>query len=134
MTNVFCAKLTCLLALAAAAAGLAQNQAFAQATLDAARPQFGSGLTSYPAAQPPQPVQPAQTIQYAQPAQPVAPSAGWQAQQPAVAAANVALSGNADPDKKFGAGDTVSFSIAEDRDPPVLMRVTDTGELGFPYI
>ena len=41
----------------------------------------------------------------------------------------------ADPDKKFDVGDMVSFSIAEDRDPqPVLKRVTDTGEIDFPYI
>lgn len=39
-----------------------------------------------------------------------------------------------DPDKKFSAGDTVSFSIAEDRDLPVEKRVTDTGEIDFPYI
>src|SRR5438067_1188414 len=108
MTNVFCAKLTCLLALAVAAAGLAQNQALAQATLDAARPQFGSGLTTYPTAQP---AQPGQAVQYGQLAQPVtalpATPAGWQSQQPALAPANVGLSGNADPDKKFGAGDTV---------------------------
>src|SRR5438105_547628 len=117
MTKVFCAKLTCLFALAAAA-GLAQNQAFGQATLEAARPQFGSGLNSYPAAQPAQQVQPTQSVQYAQPTQAAgsfaAAPGNWQAQPPAIASANAVLSGNADPDKKFGPGDTVSFSIAED--------------------
>lgn len=136
----FCAKLTtpCLVVLAAAA-GLAQNFAVAQATLDAARPQFGSGaVSSAVASAPVQPAQPttqsAQTYQSAQPTQ-----SGWPAAQPTwqsqpSAGSPLISPGAADPDKKFGIGDMVSFSIIEDKDPPVMKRVADTGELDIPYI
>ena len=36
-----------------------------------------------------------------------------------------------DPSKPLGRGDTVTFSIAQDREQPQVMRVTDTGELDF---
>lgn len=39
----------------------------------------------------------------------------------------------ADPSTPLGIGDTVTFSIAEDRDLPVKLRVTDSGELDIPY-
>jgi polysaccharide export outer membrane protein len=40
----------------------------------------------------------------------------------------------ADPSKQLSVGDTVTFSIAEDNDPPLALTVTDTGELDIPYI
>jgi len=40
----------------------------------------------------------------------------------------------ADPSRELSPGDSVTFSIAEDNDQPVLLRVTDTGELEIPYI
>jgi len=40
----------------------------------------------------------------------------------------------ADPSRELGVGDSVTFSIAEDNDPPSELRVTDTGELDIPYI
>jgi protein involved in polysaccharide export with SLBB domain len=40
----------------------------------------------------------------------------------------------ADPDTELGVGDQVSFSITEDREPPITLRVTDSGELEVPYI
>jgi protein involved in polysaccharide export with SLBB domain len=41
--------------------------------------------------------------------------------------------GAPDPSKPLGRGDIVTFAIAEDREPPQVMRVTDTGELDFSY-
>ena len=38
-----------------------------------------------------------------------------------------------DRESVLGVGDIVSFSIQEDQDPPVKLRVTDTGELDIPY-
>lgn len=129
----FCVKLTCHFALVVAAACLAQNRAIAQATLNAARPQFGSGASAnYPATAQPVP-QGAPGMGAAQPMQPGA--MGYQPMPSYPGGYPAMPTGIADPDKKFGVGDTVSFSIAEDRDtPPVLKRVTDTGEIDFPYI
>jgi polysaccharide export outer membrane protein len=39
--------------------------------------------------------------------------------------------GAPDPSKPLGRGDIVTFSIAQDREQPQVMRVTDTGELDF---
>lgn len=39
-----------------------------------------------------------------------------------------------DPNRKLGVGDMVSFAIAEDHEPPIALRVTDSGELEIPYI
>ncbi len=123
MTSRTCARLI----LIAGIAGLAQVQARAQATLEAEQPQFGTQPAPY--AQPSQPnVEPATAV-----SQPGAYS-------PTVAAYNSAPqqdSGGAlgapDPSKPLGRGDIVTFSIAQDRQPPQIMRVTDTGELDFSY-
>jgi polysaccharide export outer membrane protein len=47
--------------------------------------------------------------------------------------ANSYGAGPADPNTPLGVGDIVTFSIAEDRDPPAKLRVTDSGELDIPY-
>src|SRR5579864_1859911 len=39
-----------------------------------------------------------------------------------------------DRDTVLNPGDQVTIEIVEDRDAPILKRVTDTGELDFPYI
>ena len=39
-----------------------------------------------------------------------------------------------DDSRKLGVGDTVSFRVVEDRDPPVPLIVTDSGEMEVPYI
>ncbi len=39
-----------------------------------------------------------------------------------------------DDTRKLGIGDTVSFRVVEDRDPPVALLVTDSGEMEVPYI
>src|SRR5450432_4127646 len=49
--------------------------------------------------------------------------------QPATEA--IVVSG--DRDSVLGVGDIVSFAIQEDQDPPVKLRITDTGELDIPY-
>jgi protein involved in polysaccharide export with SLBB domain len=115
-------------------AGLAQVQAKAQATLDAAQSQFGT-----------------QPAPYSQPAQPLqgravsagAPSAygayGTSGAGPAYAPpqAETGSLGAPDPTKPLARGDIVTFSITQDREAPQVMRVTDTGELdfsGFPKI
>ncbi|MGC3988820.1 MAG: polysaccharide biosynthesis/export family protein [Chthoniobacteraceae bacterium] len=49
-------------------------------------------------------------------------------------AADIPPSIVADPSRELSAGDSVTFSIAEDNDQPLLLRVTDTGELDIPYI
>lgn len=131
-----CVKLTCYLVVASAC--LAQIRAIAQGvSLNGARPQFGTSTVPYPTAV--QPGQPNGAMGGGM-QQPMGPAVmgGYQQPMPGYGAgyAGMAMStGIADPDKKFGVGDTVSFSIAEDRDtPPVLKRVTDTGEIDFPYI
>src|SRR5207249_970063 len=116
---------------AALVAGLAQNHAAGQATLNVARPQFGASSNTPAAAAAP-------ASQVAQPAFSAEAAASWP-QQPQTGIPQAGgfggISGvSADPDKKFGIGDIVSFSIVEDRDPPVFKRVTDTGEIDFPYI
>lgn len=42
--------------------------------------------------------------------------------------------GPADRDKQLSVGDQVTFAIAEDKEPPALKRVTDTGDLDVPYV
>ncbi len=37
-------------------------------------------------------------------------------------------------DRKLGAGDLVTYRVLEDKDPPVQLMVTDTGELDVPYL
>lgn len=39
-----------------------------------------------------------------------------------------------DDSRKLGIGDQVSFRVVEDRDPPVPLVVTDSGEMEVPYI
>lgn len=51
--------------------------------------------------------------------------------QPPVSAAVAVAAG--DRDTVLGVGDIVTFAIQEDQDPPVKLRVTDTGELDIPY-
>ena len=130
MISRICARLI----IAVGMAGLAQVQAKAQATLDAAQSQFGT-----------------QPAPYSQPAQPLqgravsagAPSAygayGTSGAGPAYAPpqAETGSLGAPDPTKPLARGDIVTFSITQDREAPQVMRVTDTGELdfsGFPKI
>ena len=40
----------------------------------------------------------------------------------------------ADQNKPLGVGDQVTYSVDEDRDPPVALVVTDAGELNIPYL
>ena len=106
-------------------AGLAQVQAGAQATMDAAQSQFGTEQAPY--AQPAQPPQVQRAIPVAQPAGvpgAYAPS-GYAPQQ------DSGSLGAPDPTKPLGRGDIVTFSIVQDREQPQIMRVTDTGELDF---
>lgn len=118
-----CARLL----LAIGITGSAQVQVFAQATLDAAHSQFGTQPAPYE--QTPQ-------VQRAQPVQAVgqapANSGGY---APAGAyvppPATIGSLGTADPNHPLGRGDTVTFSITQDREAPQVMRVTDTGELDF---
>lgn len=39
-----------------------------------------------------------------------------------------------DDTRKLGIGDQLSFRVVEDRDPPVSLVVTDSGEMEVPYI
>lgn len=39
-----------------------------------------------------------------------------------------------DDSRRLGVGDTVSFRVVEDRNPPVQLIVTDSGEMEVPYI
>ncbi|MEO7931725.1 MAG: polysaccharide biosynthesis/export family protein [Chthoniobacterales bacterium] len=39
-----------------------------------------------------------------------------------------------DNTRKLGIGDQVSFRVVEDRDPPVQLLITDSGEMEVPYI
>ena len=114
---------------------LAQVRAGAQATLDGAQSQFGTEPAPYaPGARP------AQDDRGVPVAQPVAPG-GYAPQGYAPAGAypgggyaaqeDASALGVPDPSKPLGRGDTVTFSIAQDREQPQVMRVTDTGELDF---
>ena len=115
------------LVLAAALLGMAQARAEAQAVLDAAQSQFGT--------------QPAPYQQQVQPGQPAGAASGGYAPGASGYAPNSAYGyapqqdsgalGAPDPSKPLGRGDIVTFSIAQDREAPQVMRVTDTGELDF---
>ena len=100
--------------------GLAQVQADAQAVLNAAASQFGTEPAPY--AQPAPSVQ--RAVPVAQPAGAYAPASGVPVQE-------TGALGAPDPSKPLGRGDIVTFSIAQDREAPQIMRVTDTGELDF---
>lgn len=39
-----------------------------------------------------------------------------------------------DNSRKLGVGDQVSFRVVEDRDPPIPLVITDSGEMEVPYI
>ena len=131
MTSRICARLLVI----AGIAGLAQVQAGAQAVIDAAASQFGT--------QPPPYAQPAQVSQeYSQGAAAVAPAGqavspgAYNPGQPAAAyqvypQQDTGSLGAPDPTKALGRGDIVTFAIAQDREAPQVMRVTDTGELDF---
>lgn len=109
----FCAILTCSLATLV---GITQNRCAAQSpTLDAARPRFGS-----PVAPAPQPVDSSVPA--------TVPPSQWPAGGTQFVPATAA-----DRDTPLGVGDIVTFSIQEDRDQPVKLRVTDSGELDIPY-
>jgi protein involved in polysaccharide export with SLBB domain len=116
-----CARLILVAGLAA----LAQVRAEAQANLNAAQSQFGTEPAPY--ATPGVPVTQERPVLAAQPAGYPATYAppGYLPQQDSGAL------GAPDPTKPLGRGDIVTFSIAEDREPPQVMRVTDTGELDF---
>ena len=111
--------------LMAGIAGLAQVQAGAQAVLNSAQTQFGTEPAPY--AQPGQPVPGQRGIPVTQPA---ANPGGY---APSVYAPQPELGsvGAPDPTKPLGRGDIVTFAIAQDREAPQTMRVTDTGELDF---
>jgi polysaccharide export outer membrane protein len=119
------ARICARLILVVGIAGLAQVKAGAQATINATQSQFGTEPAPY-APQPAQPVEgravPASG--YAAPGAPGAP-AGY-APPP-----DTGSLGAPDPTKPLGRGDIVTFSIAQDREQPQVMRVTDTGELDF---
>jgi polysaccharide export outer membrane protein len=111
-------------------AALAQVQASAQAVIDAAQSQFGTEPAPY--------ATPAQTAEDQQPApvaQPVystsAPAYNPGVYAPQQPQQDLNTLGAPDPSKPLGRGDIVTFSIAQDREPPTIMRVTDTGELDF---
>ncbi len=135
MISRICARLI----LVAGIAGLAQVQAGAQAVLDAAQSQFGTGQAPYEAptqAVQGQPVQDERGVPMAQPVgqQPgipggYAPGGAYGTYAPQDAGSL----GAPDPTKPLGRGDMVSFSIAQDREQPQTMRVTDTGELDFSF-
>ena len=121
MTSRICARLI----LVAGIAGLAQVQVGAQAVLNSTQSQFGT-----------------EPAPYAQPAQPADAQCGMPAAQPAGVPGAYAPSGYVpqqdagslgapDPRQPLGRGDIVTFSIAQDREPPQVMQVTDTGELDF---
>jgi len=108
--------------------GLAQVRAGAQATINAAQSQFGAEPAPY--AEPAQPVQPGQSGQYqstrgVSPGGYAPPGSSYAPQQ------DTGSLGAPDPSKPLGRGDIVTFSIAQDREQPQVMRVTDTGELDF---
>jgi len=100
-------------------AALAQVQAEAQAVINAAQSQFGSEPAPY--AQQAQPAQSQRAIPVTQPSG----AYGYGPQQ------DSGSLGAPDPTKPLGRGDIVTFSIAQDREAPQVMRVTDTGELDF---
>jgi len=121
-------------------AALAQVRAGAQATLDGAQSQFGTGAAPYAPAAPS--AQDDRGVPVAQPiGQPAAQPGGYAPQGYAPAGAyggygtaaqeDAGALGVPDPSKPLGRGDTVTFSIAQDREQPQVMRVTDTGELDF---
>jgi protein involved in polysaccharide export with SLBB domain len=129
MISRICARLF----LTAGIFGLVQVQAGAQATLDGAQSQFGTEPAPYAA-----PARPVQDDRFAPGAPPAAQPAGYAAAGaygPApygnYAPQDAGDLGLPDPSKPLGRGDTVTFSIAQDREPATIMRVTDTGELDF---
>ena len=125
MTSRICARLILIAGIAA----LAQVKATAQAVIDAAQSQFGTGSAPYAA--PAQPVTTdAPSVPVAQPVYGAAPAYGAY-QQGAYPQQESGVLGAPDPSKPLGRGDIVTFAIAQDREPPQIMRVTDTGELDF---
>jgi protein involved in polysaccharide export with SLBB domain len=126
MTSRICARLI----LVAGIAALAQIQAGAQAVIDAAQSQFGAEPAPY--ATPSQPVTDERPVPVAQP---VGGQAGYAPNQPysTYTQPETGALGAPDPTKPLGRGDIVTFSIAQDREQPQIMRVTDTGELDFSF-
>jgi protein involved in polysaccharide export with SLBB domain len=122
MTPGTCARLIMLAGIAA----LVQVQASAQAVIDATQSQFGTQPAPY--ATPAQAVQDQQAAPVAQPVYSTTPGYGNAATYPQQ---DVGTLGAPDPSKPLGRGDIVTFSIAQDREQPTVMRVTDTGELDF---
>jgi protein involved in polysaccharide export with SLBB domain len=129
MTSGICARLI----LIAGLAGLAQVHAGAQAVIDAAQSQFGTEPAPY--ATPAQTLEDERSIPVAQPVSVpggYAPGGAYGAYGASAPQESGAL-GAPDPTKPLGRGDIVTFSIAQDREQPQVMRVTDTGELDFSY-
>jgi protein involved in polysaccharide export with SLBB domain len=120
-------RIPLLLILVSVMAAMMGVRAEAQAVINAAQSQFGTEPTPY--ASPAQGTQD-QTSPVAQPAYSTgAPASGYPgayAPQP-----ETGVLGAPDPSKPLGRGDVVTFSIAQDREAPTVMRVTDTGELDF---
>lgn len=134
MTSRICARLILIAGIAAAA----QVQAGAQAVINAAQSQFGTQPSPY--ATPAQPVEDERGVPIAQPgaysqpgayAPPGSYAPGSYAPGAYAPPQDSGALGAPDPSKPLGRGDTVTFSIAQDREQPQLMRVTDTGELDF---
>jgi polysaccharide export outer membrane protein len=119
MTSRICVRLLII----AGIFGLAQVPAGAQSVINAAASQFGTQPAPY--AQPAQPVQGQQGVPMGQPmGMPGAPYGAYPPQ-------DTGALGAPDPTKPLGRGDIVTFAIAQDREAPQVMRVTDTGELDF---
>jgi len=131
-----CARLFIFAGIAA----VAQVQAVAQATMDGANPQFGTEPAPY--ATPAVPETGPRALPVGQPdgvsnayVPGGAPTGAYGAPGAYAGQLNPAPEtgalGAPDPTKPLGRGDVVTFSIAEDREAPQTMRVTDTGELDF---
>lgn len=126
MTSRICARLILVVGMLA----LAQVRAAAQASLDSTQSQFGTEPAPYAT-----PVQSADDDRGVPVAQPAGITSGYAPSGYAppgyVPAQDAGSLGAPDPTKPLGRGDIVTFSIAQDREPPQVMRVTDTGELDF---
>lgn len=124
MISRICARLI----LAVGIWGLAQVQGEAQAVINAAQSQFGTEPPPYAQPNAPQEARPGQSS-------PGAGAPGGYAPAPGggygYGPQESGALGAPDPTKPLGRGDIVTFSIAQDREEPQIMRVTDTGELDF---
>jgi protein involved in polysaccharide export with SLBB domain len=98
--------------------------------LNGARAQQGAAVAPpprIPASATPEMAMPASGM----PAMPAMPATGYEP-YPGMEARTPIV--NADPSRLLSRGDQVTFAIVEDKDPPVMLRVTDTGELEIPGV